>query len=62
MNYSTEILEQRHARSNRALALFVTLFVHALLLGALFYGKESTSTETKQEVATLGHRDEGEKP
>lgn len=62
MNYSTQILEQRNARSNRALALLVTILVHAVVLGALFYSNASATQQTKQDVATLDSRTEVEKP
>ncbi len=54
MNYATQILEQRNARSNRALALLITFLVHAVVLGALFYSSLAAETQqTKQDVATL---------
>jgi|GEM_PF-3259139 predicted PurR-regulated permease PerM len=61
MNYSTQILEQRNARNNRALALLITVLVHAVVLGALFYSSLADEQQTKQDVATLVDG-RGEKP
>ncbi|MDZ4681202.1 MAG: hypothetical protein SH848_02765 [Saprospiraceae bacterium] len=58
MNYSTQILEHRNAGRNRALALLITVLVHAVVLGALFYSSlaEEAQQATKQDVATLDSR------
>lgn len=53
MNYATQILEQRNARTNRALALLITILVHAVVIGALFYSNASAAQQAKQDVATL---------
>ncbi len=59
---SNEILERRNARNNRALALFVTILIHGLVLGALFLNREKSPTQDKQEVAGLDSRAELQKP
>jgi len=56
MNYPTQILEQRNARRNRATALLITILVHAVVLGSLFYSSLAEAQQAKQDVVTLDSR------
>lgn len=62
MTSASEILEQRNVRRNRNLAILISMLLHAFLIGAMFFGRESGGHDTKQEVATLDRQAGQEKP